>query len=230
MTKPTKTPARKRVDWEAIERDYRTGQFSLRELEKKHGAGYAKISKRAKEAGWTKDLGDAVRQATSAALIAQVATDRATKGQQATGDVVLAVAEINKQVILGHRTDIREVRNVAADLLNEIRAATQQPEQVQALFAAVTEELDPVSRRLISDQFNDFMRVHSRVGSIHKLADTLTKLQTLERKAFDIDTPEPGAPGSKGKSVASKTIYELTDDELVADIMARRAQAQGVDA
>ena len=59
--KPSKTtsqpgaskPAAKqsRHDWEAIERDYRTGLFSLRELEKKHGAGYADIARKAKKAG-----------------------------------------------------------------------------------------------------------------------------------------------------------------------------------
>lgn len=232
MTKPTtKAPARKRVDWEAIERDYRTGQFSLRELEKKHGAGFSKIGKRAKDEAWSKDLADAVRQATSAALIAEVATERATEGLHGTTDVVLAVAEINKQVILGHRADIAEVRNLAADLLNELRMATQSPEQIHALFTLATDDLPGPAKVAITQQFNDFMRVHSRVGSVHKLADTLSKLQVMERKAFDIDTPEPGAPGSKGKPVASKTVYELTDDELVADIMARRSKAeQGADA
>lgn len=195
MTKPTpKAPARKRVDWEAIERDYRTGQFSLRELEKKHGAGYAKISKRAKDSGWTKDLGDAVRQATAAALIAEVATDRATKGQQATGDVVLAVAEVNKHVILGHRADIAEVRNLAADLLNELRVATQSPEQIHALFTLATDDLPGPAKLAVTQQFNDFMRVHSRVGSVHKLADTFAKVQALERKAFDMDSPNAVPP------------------------------------
>ena len=133
--------------------------------------------------------------------------------------------------ILGHRADIAEVRNLAADLLNELRVATQSPEQIQALFTLATDDLPGPAKVAVTQQFNDFMRVHSRVGSVHKLADTLSKLQVMERKAFDIDTPEPGAPGSKGKPVASKTVYELTDDELVADIMARRSKAeQGADA
>lgn len=101
---------------------------SLRELEKKHGAGFSKIGKRAKDEAWSKDLADAVRQATSAALIAEVATERATEGLHGTTDVVLAVAEVNKQVIPGHRSDIAEVRYVAAgwtqDLGDQIRQAT----------------------------------------------------------------------------------------------------------
>lgn len=187
MTKPTKPQARKRIDWEAIERDYRTGQFSLRELEKKHGAGFAKISKKSKDLGWTKDLGVAVKQATNAALIAEVATARATQGQQATTDVVLAVAEANKQVILGHRVDIRTTRDLALDLLDEIRVTTRRPDEMQALFDLMTAELDPISLSAARQQFRDLMKVHNRIGSVHKLADTLAKLQALERKAFDLD-------------------------------------------
>lgn len=225
MTKSTKTPTRKRVDWEAIERDYRTDQFTLRELERKHGANNTTIARRAAKAGWTKDLSDAVRQATNAALITATVQQKCSSAQQNAADTVLAAAEVNKQVIMGHRTDIREVRDVAADLLNEIRAATQRPEQIEALFAAVTDEMDGPAKVAITQQFMDFMRVHSRIGSIHKLADTFTKIQAAESKAFGIDSPDTIGAGSKTKPVGSKTVYELTDDELVADIMARRAQA-----
>lgn len=204
MTKPTtKPPARKRVDWEAIERDYRTGQFSLRELEKKHGAGFSKIGKRAKDEAWSKDLADAVRQATSAALIAEVATERATEGLQGTTDVVLAAAEVNKRVILGHRQQAANSR--------------------AAMETALAKVLS------LADNVADIREAGALAAAVESLSRTSKLVIEIERKAFDIDTAEPGA-GGKPRSVASKTIYELTDDELVADIMARRAQAQGADA
>jgi hypothetical protein len=142
---------RRRIDWEAIERDYRTGKFTLRELEAKHGAGYAKISKRAKDNGWTKDLADAVRQATTAALIAEVATARATEGQKAATTVVLAAAELNKQVILGHRRQAGEARAAMetartkllslADTVADIREA--------ATFVSATESLSRTTKTVI---------------------------------------------------------------------------------
>lgn len=195
MTKPTpKAPARKRVDWEAIERDYRTGQFTLRELAAKHGGSHQAIAKRAKAAGWTQDLGDQIRQATSARLVADLVDKEVAKSGQAVANTVVVAAEVNKQVILGHRADIAEVRNLAADLLNELRMATQSPEQIQALFTLATDDLPGPAKMAVTQQFNDFMRVHSRVGSVHKLADTFAKVQALERKAFDMDSPNAVPP------------------------------------
>ena len=55
-----KTP--RDVDWEAIERDYRAGVLSLREISKKHGmapsSGHAQIKRHADKADppWERDL------------------------------------------------------------------------------------------------------------------------------------------------------------------------------
>jgi hypothetical protein len=105
----------RKVDWEAIERDYRVGRFSLRELGEKHKASYAEIGRRAKKHSWSKDLSAAVKQATNAALIAEVATAEATRQQQQATDVVVAMAEVNKDVILGHRAALRTLQKDAVD-------------------------------------------------------------------------------------------------------------------
>lgn len=102
-------PARKRVDWEAVERDYRTGKFTLRELEKKHGASYSEISRKAKREGWQKDLRQVIRAATDASLL----RNTATKAQRSATDVVLVAAEQNTQIILSHRRQLRELGEYA---------------------------------------------------------------------------------------------------------------------
>lgn len=43
-----------RTDWQAVERDYRTGKFTLRELGAKHDCDRGLISRNAKRHGWTK--------------------------------------------------------------------------------------------------------------------------------------------------------------------------------
>lgn len=176
--KPTTRP-----DWEAIERDYRLGKLSLRELEAKHGVGYASISRKATKSGWTKDLRKVVRQATTAAVLQQ----HAKKAQQELTTVVVVAAEANKQVILKHRTDIEAVRTVAIDLLGELAFTTTGAEKIEQAFDAITAELGGQQLAGAQQQFKEFMRLHSRIGSAQKLADTLTKLQVLERKAFDLD-------------------------------------------
>ena len=191
VAKPNTT--KPRSDWEAIERDYRLGKFSLRELEAKHGVGYATISRTATKRGWTKDLRKVVRQATTAAVLQQ----HAKRAQQELTTVVVVAAEANKQVILKHRTDIEAARAVAVDLLGELAFTSMGAEKIEQVFDAITAELEGQQLARAQQQFAEFMRLHSRIGSAQKLADTLTKLQVLERKAFDLDaegnddTPEP---------------------------------------
>ena len=108
-TSPASKPAGKRADWEAVERDYRTGRFTLRELEAKHGPNNATIGRRADREGWTKDLSDAIRQATSAKLIAATVQQECSSAQQNAAGTVLAAAELNKQLILGHRATLRDL-------------------------------------------------------------------------------------------------------------------------
>jgi uncharacterized protein YjcR len=46
---------RRDIDWNAIERDYRCGSLSLRELAAKHGCSHSAIANFAGRHGWTRD-------------------------------------------------------------------------------------------------------------------------------------------------------------------------------
>lgn len=113
---------KRRADWEAIERDYRTGTFTVRELEAKHGANNATIVRRAARGGWTKDLAVAVRQATNAALIQEALQQSGSAAQQSAATTVLAAAELNKQVILGHRQRLTDLAARANGALQKLIA------------------------------------------------------------------------------------------------------------
>ena len=43
------------IDWAAVERDYRSGLYSLRELAGKHPCARSSIANRARKDGWTRD-------------------------------------------------------------------------------------------------------------------------------------------------------------------------------
>jgi len=174
---------RQRIDWEAVERDYRTGKFTLRELETKHGASYSEISRRSKREAWQKDLRDVINAATNAAVLREITTG----AQTSATDVVLAAAEIGKQVILRHRGDLGSARDVALRMLGELDLTSTHADDLRATFEKIHEDTDPETLASAQQQFRDFMRLHSRVGSIHKLADAFTKLQAAERKAFNIE-------------------------------------------
>lgn len=106
-------PSIRKTDWEAVERDYRTGRYSLRELEDKHGADNSLIARRAKRNGWTQDLSVAIRQATKAKLVKP-------ESLVADATVVDIAAEVNKSIILEHRAAARRARQLSVSLLVEL--------------------------------------------------------------------------------------------------------------
>jgi len=151
--KPTTTPRKRLMDWEAVERDYRTGRFTDQELADKYGNLVSRqaVTKMAKTKGWQKDLTDAVRQATKASLIQEQVRQRLQADSQqvatklpatsdatsaaaivanataatvdATANAVLVAAEANKQVILQHRRDIQSLRAMLMDMAGELQQA-----------------------------------------------------------------------------------------------------------
>lgn len=183
----TKPKAKRDTDWAAVERDYRTGKFTLRELAEKYHVSHQAVGKQVKTKGWTQDLSLAIKQATNAKLVSELVDKEIASGGQEVANTVLVAAEVNKQVILKHRGDIARTSALAMDMLEELTLATRKPDEIQELFEKVTGDMEGQALSQAQQAFRDFMKVHSRVGSVHKLADTLTKLQTLERKAFAID-------------------------------------------
>ena len=117
---------RARADWHAIERDFRTGTFTLREIGQRHGRSAAQISRQARARGWSKDLREVVRQATSTALIRELSSQKATAAQNETTETVLVAARAVTQVVLGHRRDIARAQGLFSDLLAELAVTTHQ--------------------------------------------------------------------------------------------------------
>ena len=194
---------RRRADWEAIERDYRTGQFSDQELADKHGNVVSRqaISKRAKVRGWQKDLSVEVRRATKAKLIAEQVAERVAeevagkvaRNGNATIEAVLAAAETNKQVILGHRRDIAKVRDITMTLVDLLETAAAESDASKRL---------PLGELVLTAQ---------RAGQ------SLARLQQMERVAFGLDEDDDSA-GAAGVS-------KLSDAQRAARLAALTAIA-----
>lgn len=180
---------RRKIDWDAIQRDYRTGHFTLRELEAKYEVNNATIARKIKRDGWQQDLSEAVRQATNAKLISEMVSSEVSKGQQEISNTVLAAAEVNKQVILGHRSDIASTRDVAAGLLRELNdtrlLASEQALLAEILAGGEAADEDQLNRaRQVVRKALDF---GNRINGVKSLAETFSKLQGMERTAFGLD-------------------------------------------
>ena len=160
-TTPPSKPVRRKVDWDAVERDYRATSLTLRELAAKHGCGHSAIANRVTRNGWTRDLSGAVRSATSTMLIEAAVSGGVTKAVQDVTNAVLVTASVNTQVILSHRTRL----------------------------AALHEAVDAAKHKLmqLGDEVSDIREAATFVQAVGNLAGATKTLIEQERKAFGLD-------------------------------------------
>lgn len=189
---------RPRADWEAVHRDYRTGKWTLRELSAKHNVSDAEISRHSKKHGWTKDLREVIKQATDAAVLSELVTG----SQNSVTETILIAAEVNKQVILTHRGDLRDLRASAASLLHELTVASLLAEDQEILAQVLAGSgAEPVDEARARAAVQKALNIGNRISSIKALADTFDKLHTGERRAFGIAEVEEETPARAQKRV-----------------------------
>lgn len=162
-------------DWEAIERDYRAGQLSIRELSRSHGPSDTAIRKRAKRYGWTRNLAESVRSAVR---------DRLIQEEVRGADIAAAVdaaAERGVTVVRMHRRDIRQAAEIVAGLFAELK---DENAHLTDLLATAM-DAEKVDKRLLHA-----LSLPSRTSAARQLAGALKDLVTLERRAFNLDERE----------------------------------------
>ena len=189
--------AKPRIDWDAIERDYRTEKFTDGELAAKYGVARESIPRRRKReqakdpTRWARDITPQVRAATNALLASQVVTAAVTEGHTAITDVILASAELNKQVILAQRGRVTKATDVAMRMLAELDATTTHGKELAGLIETISHAATEEQIEEMRASMGKLLALHNRVGSAHKLMDAIGKAQALERVAFNIEEGGP---------------------------------------
>lgn len=176
-------PRRSKYDWDAIARDYRTGQFTVRELAAKHGAHYSLIAKMMRKFEVSPDLSAEVRMATNASLARAMVADHLARG--VASDAILAAAEANRLIIDAHRTQLVTLRAAVAGMTAELRgeAGLQLPTGRTIAQAAQSVGLSP-------EEVGCLLRAPSlskRAQIAEKLVTTLARLIPLERQSRGLD-------------------------------------------
>ena len=205
---------KRRTDWEAVERDYRTGRFTLRELETKYEVNNSTISRRADKHGWTQDLSTAIKQATNAKLIQSIVAAECSTAQQNAADTVLAAAEVNKQVILGHRKGLQELTSVKRTLLDQIQQAAALLPDLEEVIEMVRKPDDNGIDRA-NDALRKAMSRSALVDDLKKLADVDEKVRKGEREAFGLD--DIGRPEDEGLAAMATAELQRLRERLLND-------------
>lgn len=176
-----------RADWEAIERDYRAGVLSVREVAKIYGISEAAIRKRATKEGWERDLSEKVKNEVRTALVRE---EQVRKGShpydvRTENEIVANAAAQVVAVVKGHRSSIQKMSAVVASLLEEVNAQTINREAFEELGELLRSD-DPNMQDRRNDLYNKIISGSNRIDGVKKLSEAMKNLIQLERQAFNI--------------------------------------------
>lgn len=174
----TNPQARSAADWEAVEREYRTGQLSVREIGRLYGLSHTAINKRARKGGWTQNLAARVRSEVSARLVSNEVSTR--NDDRAVDEVASRVISLVRE----HRQDIGSARQLVASLVTELQDAS---DNIGEINMSIEGQADINRRR----QMQKAVSLPARAAVIANLASALKCLVFLERQAFNLDGDMP---------------------------------------
>jgi len=195
----------KRNDWELIEREYRTGRFSLAQLEARHGVNRSNISRRAKKHDWQKDLSGKVRERTHQKITRASLPPEAQAAYDAQDEAVIeSAANENAAVVKGHRKSLERWRTIAERYAELLEGQVASGTITVDLGGGETTEID------VPLEYVGKCLGHG--------TQTLERIVKMERQNYglDLDADDKRAPEE-----------ELTDDELEKRIAKLSRQVGG---
>lgn len=169
-------------DWEEVERLYRADLRTNAQLARDFGIHATTITRRAKKHGWKRDLKNRIKERANALV-----QERAVKSLASDDQTIEENAQITANVRLAHRQDIGTARKLSMILLDDLQAqiGADNRARLEDLFIAALQ-----AEVVDASQLEAYERVTSLANHVRimkELADTMTKLVTLERQAYGLD-------------------------------------------
>lgn len=169
-----------RTDWEAVERAYRAGVLSIREIAKLKGCSDTAIRKKATAAKWERDLTEKVNEKVRSEL---VRSEVRTANPQTEREIVEVAAATVVQVVRGHRSKIKQ-GGALVELLTQqlIDVAGRRDEFEEAIEEETA--IDKTGERRAKMMRAVSLATHAGIA-VNLAAATKTWVG-LERQAFNI--------------------------------------------
>lgn len=178
--------ARKVVDWEAVEREYRAGIRSLRDIGEEFGCSHVGIKKRADKEGWTRDLAAKIQAAAEEKVTKATVTKTVTaETKAAEREIIEANAQAIADAVLNQRRDVSKARSIVQKLFDEMDKSIDGIELLEQLGEMMRSPNEHGVDKL-NELYHKIISLPSRVDSTKKLAESLRVLIELERKVLRI--------------------------------------------
>lgn len=194
MARNKKTEERK-IDWAAIEMQFRTSGVSVRTIAAQYGVTEGAIRQRAKKEGWERDLQEKVRVATEALLIRKGATQDVRTEQQA----IEVEAEVRSNVVMQHRGDLKRLAALRDKMIRELEHCTDNLENYEEMADTFDESGPGPSGSWKVDKENQLYRKTisrtGRIDDLKTLVDLDEKLRKGQREAHGIGVDDGAGKG-----------------------------------
>lgn len=178
--------AKKVIDWESVEREYRAGIRSLRDIGVEFGCSHVAIKKRADKEEWPRDLAAKIEASAQAKVSKAVVTKTITTETLATERAIVeANAQVIADAVINQRRDVSRARSIVQKLFGEMDATIDGMEELRQL-AELMASPDEKGVDKLNELYNKVISLPSRVDSTKKLAESLRVLVELERKVLRI--------------------------------------------
>ncbi len=181
----------KKIDWEAIKREYRAGQLSICEIARQFGCSDTAVRKHAKKFGWKRDLTVKVRERVRDKLVrgevrdpTRAREDIQQPDQQTDAEIVEAMATRGAEVRLIHRRDVRAALEMVRILLAQLAQCAGSRTAIEKEIGKETQGDSNPKRR---NAMLKAVSISTHAGVLRDLSTALKYLIPLERQAHDLD-------------------------------------------
>lgn len=209
-TREGAAPTRAAADWESIEREYRAGVYSVREIGRRHNVSEAAIRKRAKEKCWRRDLTTRVHAELRTRLTIPEAKQRieAEADPEAESRIVDEAASTLVQVVTVHRQDIAKGRSLIELLFGQLNEAAAHRDDIEEAIEDDTREDKTAERR---NRMRRAVSLPMHAATMRDLSQALRHVVGLERQAFNLDDRPPDDP-EPSESLSQKVVGKILSD------------------
>lgn len=179
--------ARAVVDWEAVEREYRAGVKTLRQIGEEYGCSHTAIKKRADNESWGRDLSERIK-AKAAELVSsgEVSKEVSKEAKVSERHIVDANAEMMANVIRSHHKSLSRLDSVIKLLFDRLESELGNTELFESLGEMMATPDENGNDRL-NELYRKVISLPSQTDTAKKLAETLKTKIELERKVFKIE-------------------------------------------
>ena len=167
---------KKEINWISIEKEYRVGQLSLREIARQHEIPESTLRYRSK--GWgERDLTDQVRRQVHEKLLRNnLRIQNAQMDLPTDEEIIDEASDRGAKVIELHRKDITELREREKSLLEELGDKDNPPVKTH------------VSNYMGEVTLTEFrLTVVERASTLNALMNIMHKRIALERQSYSLD-------------------------------------------